>query len=243
MCTAKLISRTRWPTVVIALLFVCNSIHAGAIARVTARLPDVPPPPQAQVAWIAKSMRMNGLPMTLQSFESSQSVEATLAHYARWWSTTDASTRGITRLMRRGEWQVLALTSPRLHITVQARPAGNGSEGSIAVSRNPTSVETTTTTAFPHPRTTRVVNLQEYEDAGANAEHISLVSSRSVAIEAHEFSELLTRNGWSVYRDQDTQALARGHVLEAQKGASLAQLTLQPGAHAGSNIIVIWRKG
>ena len=234
------IYRGAWVAV---LLLASNSILAGPIARATSRLPEIPAPPQARVEWIAQSMRMNGLPMTLQRFESSQPVEAMFAHYARWWSTTDAGAHGVSRMLQRGEWKILALTSPELHITIGAKQRGGGSEGNVAVSRNPSSIEPSTSTSFPHPRTTRVVNLQEYEDARASAEHISFMSARSVSMEAHKFRELLTDRGWVINREQGMQSNARGHILEAQKGANLAHLTFQPALPSGSSIIVIWRKG
>lgn len=187
-------------------------------------------------------MRHNGLPMTLQTFKSPQPVESTLAYYAHWWSSTEVGSRGVSRIVRRGDWQILALTAPQVHITIRAKPAGAGSEGDLAVSRNPMTTQLSIATAFPHPRTARVVNLQEYEDPSGDAEHISLISSRAASIEAHEFTELLTRKGWSVYREQPAQALAQGQVLEVQKGGHLAQLTFQPRAHSGSYIVVIWRK-
>jgi hypothetical protein len=230
------------PAIACTALALSEVAQADPLSRATLRLPQVPPPPQAQIEWIAKSMRMNGLPMSLQAFRCPLHVDATLHHFESWWSTADAGTRGSSQRRSSDERSLLALTSPRYHITIEARPTLGGSEGTIAVSRNPSAARRSTETRFPLPRNVRIVNLQEYEDPDASAEHISLLSHRGVLAEARDFSAQLTRSGWNVVRDQEAQTIAHGHVLEAQRGADLALITLQPARGGGSSITVIWRK-
>jgi hypothetical protein len=55
--------------------------QAGSLARATEALPDLGAPPQGSTQWIARSMRMNGLPMTLRIFESRLPPDAVLSHY------------------------------------------------------------------------------------------------------------------------------------------------------------------
>jgi hypothetical protein len=224
------------------LLLVSEAVPAVSIQRATARLPDVPPPPQTRMEWIARSMRMNGLPMALRSFDSSLSVSEVLAHYARWWTSAVADPQRETQQLQIGSWQVLALTSPQVHITVRAQSAGSGATGTIAVSSNPALVQPSLVTSFPYPREARVVSLQQYEDPGSSAESIAFSSGRAVEIAARDFTRALARQGWNVYRDRPATSTPVGRVLEAQKGAELAQLTFAPGDHSSSRIVVVWRK-
>ncbi len=55
-----------------ALLLILLALPANAerLIRTAANLPDLAAPPQGSAQWIARSMRMNGLPMTLKAFES-----------------------------------------------------------------------------------------------------------------------------------------------------------------------------
>jgi hypothetical protein len=46
-----------------------------------AALPDLAAPPQGTAQWIARNMRMNGLPMSLKAFESRLAPDAVLAYY------------------------------------------------------------------------------------------------------------------------------------------------------------------
>ena len=54
----------------------------------------------------------------------------------------------------------------------------------------------------------------------------------------------LTRNGWQVIRRQHMRETARGVVIEAQRGAQQALLTLQPDRAQPSMtaIVIVWKK-
>jgi hypothetical protein len=228
-----------WPAIVASMI--CVTSQAGAIARVTAALPEVPPPPQGQEQWIAKNMRMNGLPMTLKAFQSRLSPDELFNYYesqAYRWGHSEY------RRATNRDWRLLGIKSSRHYITVQARATIAGSEGTIAVSPTPTRATVNIVSRFPRPKTARLLSLQEYEDAGIESEHLSLSSPRAVAIEAEAFAQELTRAGWQVIRQQPMQTAARGVVIEAQRGAQQALLTLQRDQLQPSltAIVVVWRK-
>lgn len=204
-------------------------------------LPDVEPPPLGQAQWVAEHMRMNGLPVSVKSFSTRMDVDAVFNHYESWARTGHADE--VKRLLR-GEWQVLVLRSAHHFISIQARTTISGAEGTITVSPLPGRAQTKVQTQFPHPESARIVNLQQYQDAGVESEHIGLVSARSVLIEALAFSQLLSNQGWRVISDGPAATLLRGHVIEAQRGAEHARLTLQPdqSRSGGTAIIVVWKK-
>lgn len=214
---------------------------AGSLARSTAKLPELDAPPQGEAQWVARSMRLNGLPMTLKAFQSRLSSDAVLHHYESW---SRGVPRAQTRRSNNPPWQVLAIQSQCCYITIQARATLNGSEGTLAVSAALDRAELKTQTAFPRPSSASIVNLQQYEDAGVESEHISLSSTRSVTTEASAFSQALTRAGWRIIRNHRSSHTPRGHVLEAQKGAQHALLTILPDQvrPTGTAIVVVWRK-
>lgn len=215
--------------------------NAGSIERSTSALPQLGAPPQGEAQWIARSMRHNGLPMTLQSFQSRLRAEDVLQHYEA--RAKNDSARASVR-SRRGEWQVLALQGTRYFITIQARDAAPGSIGTIMVTADPAQVETSLATRFPLPSSVQVVTLQQYEDRGEQAEHISLASMRAPHVEALSYAQVLSRAGWQLVRDAPARSIQRGHVIEAQKGASHARLTFMPDRSnsRGTAIIIVWKK-
>ena len=213
---------------------------AGSLARITATLPDVPSPPQGSVQWISRSMKLNGLPMTLKLFESRLTPSELFNHYER-----QTHLWGHSEFHRetRGTQQQLSIRSPRFVITIEAHATVSGSEGTITVSEPPELITPKLASRFPHPATARLVNCQEYEDDGVEAEHLSLASIRSPGVEAQAFAQQLTAAGWQIVRHEPMQS-ARGVIIEAQLGAQLAQLTLQSDQSrlAATSIIVVWRK-
>jgi hypothetical protein len=136
------------------------------------------------------------------------------------------------------------LKSRDYFITVHARPDASGSEGTILVSPALDPATLKLQTDFPRPRTARIVNLQQYDDAGMQSEHISLSSERAPFTEAQAFSQLLITNGWNIINTRPTRESYRGFVLEAQRQAEQVLLVIIPDAARPSTtaIIVTWRK-
>lgn len=223
----------------LAALIFGPAADAGALLRETQQLPDVAAPPGGQSFWVARAMRLNGVPMTIKSFASPSNADEVLHHYERQLRT---SVELKTKRTQEATWRVLAVMAPDYFITIRARDTARGAEGTIAVSPLLTTVRRAARTSFPHPASARLVNLQQYDDAGIEAEHISLASVRSVTIEAREFASLLTQQGWQLLRSEATSN-RRGHVIEAQKAASLAFIHLQRMQVGGdTSITVVWRK-
>ena len=222
------------------VLLISVPAHAGKIAAATAALPDVPAPPQGSAEWVARSMRMNGVALTLMTFESRLAPADVFSFYER---TAGGWGRNEFRRAMRGADEILSIRSPRYLITIEARASVSGSEGLITASEPPERAKAALTSRFPHPASARIVNRQEYEDDGIEAEHLSLSSMRAPVVEAHAFVDELTRNAWQISRRQSMQT-GRGMLIEAQRGAELAQITLQPDRSrlATTAIVVVWRK-
>jgi hypothetical protein len=224
----------------VALLLLGHASGAGEIERLTSRLPNVDPPPRGAAEWIAPSMRMNGVPMTIKRFTTALTVDDVFNHYESWWRG-----RGFANLQRyaQGDEQVFSINTGEHHISIQAKQTPQGTQGTITVSGDLLRARKEVKTRFPHPPSASVASLQEYEDAGILAEHIDFTSRRAVSNEAADFRGRLQAEGWEIVIDQQVQANGV-HVIEAQRGAQIAHLVLQPGRGVGAatSIIVVWRK-
>jgi hypothetical protein len=184
---------------------------------------------------------MNGLPMSIKAFESRLSPDAVLAHYES--ALRSSASRDVRRSVN-SPWQVLTLRSRDHFITVHARSAASGSEGTILVSSALDPAVLQLQTDFPRPSSARIVNLQQYDDSGMRSEHISLSSERAPFVEAQAFSQLLITYGWNIVDTRPTRASYRGFVLEAQRQAEQALLVIIPDAArpASTAIVVTWKK-
>lgn len=232
---------TRLPLIALLLVALACSARAERLIRTTSALPDLAAPPHGNAQWIARSMRMNGLPMTLKAFESRMSPDAVLTHYESMLKTSGSLE---TLRLTKAPWQVLTFKSHDHLITVHARAVNAGSEGTILVSPAVEAASLRLRTDFPKPATARIVNLQQYDDAGMESEHISLSSDRSPYAEAQAFSQLLIRDGWTIIATRPTQQTHRGFVLDAQREVEQALLVIMPDAARASStaIVITWKK-
>jgi hypothetical protein len=225
----------------LSLFALAGSAQAGALARETAAFPQLPPPPGGSARWIARSMKMNGLAMTLQSFESRLTADAVLNHYESW---SKSRGHGESRRWKSANSQQLSIDLEPYLVTIEAQASAARTVGTILVSKGPRSTPPRIATTFPKPASTSLVNLQQFEDEGAEAEHISLVSQRAPHVEAHAFAGILREEEWVLLREQPMQKVVRGHVLEAQKGPQLASITIFPHQTASTTtaIVIVWKK-
>ena len=182
---------------------------------------------------------MNGVPMAVRTIQSRLEPAALFDYYE---AQARGSGRNEYRRSNQGEWLLLAIKAPSLYTTFQLRRTVAGCEGTITSTPLPIPPATGMTSEFPRPSTSRIVSLQEYEDAGVRSEHISLLSTHSAAVEARAFAEQLSRLGWSILRHESMQQVAAGFVIEAQHGAQQAMLTLQPDRLQATltAIVVVW---
>jgi hypothetical protein len=229
------------PLITLALSTAAMQSQAGPLASITAALPQVEAPPQGRAQWVAPSMRLNGLPMTLQVFESRLDPQALIYHYESWARARQGSE---TRRSTNAPWQVLTIRTPRHQITIQASESPGGSQGTIAVSPRLETGRWQLETKFPLPSGTAIVNLQQYDDSGIESEHLGLASQRSVLLEVMRFSQLLQREGWQLIADRPATDSARGRVVEAQRGAEHAVLTFLPDRTkpSATAIVIAWKK-
>jgi hypothetical protein len=201
-------------------------------------LPELDPPPGGNAVWVAHAMRLNGVPMTIKSFAVAMNAQEVLHYYERRLRSADAHTKRWSE----GHDHVLGVLSDDAYVTIRARNTPHGAQGTITVTPPLRKQRLMLRTRFPHPPSARVVNLQQYEDDGIEAEHISFVSSRPVSHAAQELAQLLLRKGWSIHRNEPTANARGGHVIEAQNDASHAQLTLQRLKSGETAILVVWKK-
>lgn len=211
---------------------------AGSIARETQRLPDIPAPSGGESVWIARAMRLNGVPMTIKRLTSATNAAEVLHRYEHKLRT---SSDVKTRRSQEGRWHVLAVMTDEYYATIRARNTSKGAEGTVIVTPPLSRVKPKKRTTFPHPGSAALVSLQEYDDEGVEAEHISFVSRRSVGIEARAFEKQLADRGWQVLRNEPAQRHG-GHIIEAQQAAGLAFVNLRAADSGGTTILVVWRR-
>src|SRR5690242_18594687 len=109
-------------------LMFASAANAGTISRAVAAFPELPAPPRGEVHWIAKSMRMNGLPMTIQ-LVAARDAPIELIHFYESWARREGTLR--SRRWRTHDTEVLSIRAASYLITMELRQVVNGTQGTI----------------------------------------------------------------------------------------------------------------
>jgi len=221
------------------VLALMSSAHAGSISKAVASLPDVPAPPQGETDWVAQSMRMNGLPMTIQTLVS-RSVPGDVIHFYESWAKRSGAQ---TRQWHTRDSQVLSIRAASYLVTIELQRVVDGSQGTIVTSSPPEKERLTAATAFAYPSSWRVANLQQYEDDGKETEHITFTSAQAAMTEAQAVLKMFAANGWTVISKRSSGV--NDFLVELQRNAELARIVITNDADRRANtfITVLWSKG
>jgi hypothetical protein len=216
-----------------------STAHAGAISKAVASLPNLPVPPQGETEWVARSMRMNGLPMTIQTLVSRSLPDDVIHFYESWAKQGNAQ----TRQWHTRDAEVLSIRAPSYLVTIELQRVVGGSQGTIVTSPPPEKVKLTATTAFPHPTSWRVANLQQYEDDGKETEHITFTSAHGPMTEARDVLAILAANGWTLVSKRSSDG--NNFLAELQRDAELARVVIASDTDRRANtlVAVLWSKG
>jgi hypothetical protein len=221
-------------------LVAMSSAHASSLSKAVAAFPDLPRPLQGETQWVARSMRMNGLPMTIQSL-TSRSVPSEVIHFYQSWATQRGGAQ--TRRWRTHDSEVLSIRAASYLVTIELRQVVSGSQGTIVMSSPPEKAMLNTVTEFPHPTSWRVANLQQYEDDGKETEHITFTSVHVPASEAQAIMEMLAANGWILISKHSSRV--NDFSAELQRNTELARVVITSGTDhlANTLVTVLWSKG
>lgn len=185
--------------------------------------PQVEPPPQAQVSWVAENMRYNGVPMRIQQFESTSSAEAVLEFYrARW---LPAGAQDPTQPL--GPYRVLARPEGGYLLSVQVRPNGAGSTGYLTVTHIAARRAAPLGEGFPHPPGSRVINDIQSEDGGRRGRTLLLHNGHSLRTNTAFYGDRLPAQGWGLIAQRGEGG---GEVLLFRRGEARLNLVITPSA-------------
>lgn len=195
--------------------------------------------------WVAEKMSYNGLPMSVQTFATSRSVQEVLSFYDHRWKSLLG---GQISRSRSGEFETVGVQQGDYFLSVQARPAQKGSEGTLVVSATPQSRKYSRDerTRFPLVPGSDLVSKIESMDAGIRAETLVIVNDRSAKSNDVWLSAALNRKGWAKQKLSTEQQGFTERVLNFQKGSQLCQVAVVENSpeHQGRTMMLVnWIKG
>lgn len=204
-------------------------------------LPEVKTFKGMDVGWVAKKMKYNGLPMSMQEFTANMPAPELLERYQQYWkSKYDAD----AVLSRNGDAYVLGVEQKDYYYTVQVVPIDNKtSMGNLSVSLSPEKFKLSNSvqTKFPMPSSATRVNFIESNDSDVIAENITYSIKRTSSNVSNWYESRMRQRGWALLR----KTSEFGVQLYFQKNNQHAMVNIIEGKSFfnQSNVQVNWIKG
>ncbi|WP_147474991.1 hypothetical protein [Corticibacter populi] len=170
--------------------------------------PDIPAPPRAHVSWVSEQMRVNGIPMRVQVFESAASLEEVVAHYRAHWKIP-ASRAALPSdkayvLERDGETMIARIKEP-FYDLVKVRAMQDGSsQGTMSSSLVLGSEPRLDVSSIPFPSGAEAVSVVESIDVGSRSKQVLFAASQSYARVVDYYRVNLAAAGWQPLQSQAT---------------------------------------
>lgn len=184
-------------------------------------------------------MRINGVPMRVQSFESKASREEVVSYYKAHWQAGKGEPSQIA-VTPAGADTLLGRPHGPFYLLVKLREAaGGGSQGTLSVSRVQGIEPRIDASGIPAPmRSAQAVNVVESIDAGKRSKQVLWMSKDSVATLAAQYHASLLRGGWKLLQEQNALD-GKPAAMVRMYGRDRQQLDVSVGADVQNGLTVM----
>ena len=229
-----------------------GSALAGAALAAASQTPwpEVPDPPRAKVAWVARDARINGLPTRIEHFESELGPDEVLAFYRAHWSQLPA---GAPHAKRVGDWQTLSTVHGPFQIVVQAQPRlpvapgtapaqarSSGSQGMVSVANLGERRTDWMPADWPRFSDTTVAEVTDSVDGPLRSEYVVSLAHSDFEASISRWRGEWQRRGWLLVSEQRSAVGAPGaRRWMAQFNKAPMSLDMTVSAPPGQRHVVI----
>jgi hypothetical protein len=197
--------------------------------------PELPLPPKADMQWIARSMRVSGIPTRVLQFQSRASRGEVVEYYRAYWTGAYAQPPSVRAV---GDSTVVGQKHGPYLLTVTVRDAEHGgSDGLIAealVAGSKTDLDPGRLPLLPGAHVVRVI---ESDDPGQHSREVLVVSPQMTGSVLQFYQASLQGDGWQQLQANEaprTASSAGGGFLVFARGAEQMQLSVAPGKGRGT---------
>lgn len=223
------------------LLFVMCAALASALASAAGSTPwpEIPSPPHAKLEWVADSMRVNGVPMRVLRFTSSEPRSAIVDYYRSYWSggyPTKPSVRAA------GNETVVGQAHGPYYLTVEVRDAPQGaSQGLISVSQVAGAKIERSPGELPVMPGAKVLQVVESNDPGRRSREVFVKNPQAPPSVMSYYRAALGDAGWQLVQYTDVPreaATAGGSFAVFRRERSELQLSVAPASGGRGSLLL-----
>lgn len=165
--------------------------------------PEIEAPPRSTLEWVGKDMKLNGVPLRIQHFESSLSPDEVLTFYRSHWGSQQDK-KSVEN--KQGSYNVIGKRDGDYYLTVEVKAGKTtASEGLLNVSRLPGVDKPDMSPGdLPMNSGSKVLWVMDSNDAGKTSKQVTLYNRDSVQSNALYYDHALQSRGW--VKRQDSRA-------------------------------------
>jgi len=227
---------------VVLLLFlsVVSSVYSKAYDPLGAKLPDIPVVPGATWQWVGTQMAMNGIPMSIKTFEYAGTERQLERFYISLWKSKG---HGQYKAKDWGRYKIIGHELDGYYSTVQYRNENGFIKGKLVGTEVTTRHRNKHKSKVPSPPSSRILNIVESRDAGRTSETVTFDSNKGVDFNTRYYENQYENDSWRLVFSQDTPRQVS--IRHFQKRGQLVQVTIKhlPGSPKNkTHIMVHWIK-
>jgi len=213
------------------------SINVQGKARdpLQVQLPNLPVIPGASWTWVGQDMALNGVPMSIKTFEYRGTESELERFYISLWKSKG---HGQYRAKDLGKYRIIGHELDGFYASVQYSQVGGLVKGKLVVTEVQTRTKRRYKVTVPQPPSSKLLSRIDSLDGNRRAETVTFESTKGVDFNSRYYENQLTRKDWLlVFQRTPSRNLSIRHY---KKGSSLMQVTCKrlPGARKGSHLIV-----
>ena len=206
---------------------VLTALASPATAWAAEPWPQIPLPPKAEVQWVAQSMRVNGVPTRVMTFQSRVSRGEIVEYYRAHWSGGYEHPASLHAL---GDSTVVGQKHGPYLLTVKVEDAAHGaSQGLISVAQVVGSKEDLAPGELPLMNGAHVVSVVESDDPGKHSRAVMIIGPQPPSSVAQFYQASLVNAGWLKVQGTDGRGTAggpQGSFTAFARGDSEMQLSI-----------------
>lgn len=230
----------RFVALIILILAFHSTASAGSRDPLLVKLPDLPAIPGATWSWVGARMAMNGVPMSIKTFEFLGTEQQIERFYSNLWSLKG---HGQSVAKNFGRNRIIGYELDGFYSSVQYHQEGAFVQGKLVVTKIQTRAGVARKSKIRKPPSSKLISQVESLDGGQRTETVTFESNKTVDFNMRYYENQYENDGWKLAYAKSSAGVAV--IRHYQRGSELMQVTIKQLAGRSKNrsqILVHWIK-
>lgn len=193
----------------------------------------IPLPEDANTAWVSTNLNQSGMNLSIQTFESANSVDSVLEFYRNLWFKEGEIPGFIENDLM--EWRTISHYREDDNIVLQLKSNDQGGSSGFLSIAQLNKKETVPDSDFPLPDGTEEYSKTYLKENESHVHTMTFITKQSIGKTSAFYKDNLIREGWSLASDR---TISGSHVLLFNRKDDRCEMVIQRLNHEETVIFV-----